>query len=362
MSSLQAMTTYSVSKTNDESVSEMGDEASAVRAVKAMGVVHDRYGQPDEVLYTEQIEVGPVGPDEVLLEVEAASLNPLDWHFTTGTPLMLRVMAGFRAPKSRVRGRDVAGRVIAVGNEVTNLSVGDLVFGGVDGSFAEYATAKPHNLAVVPDGCSAEEAAAVPIAAATALQAIDDHAPVKPGQRVLVNGAAGGVGTMAVQIAVARGAEVVGVCSAKNVGMIKRLGASQVIDYTSADSLAAARAAGPFEVIIDGVGNWSTRELKSLLTESGAVVAFSGPKKNPLVGPFLSMIRKQLAFRFGSQSYAQFTATLKDSMDPIAALLASGDLRPEIHRTISLDEVPAALAELGEGHTPSKVVVQIAAD
>jgi len=356
------MTTYSVSKTNDEGVSEMSNETTASSAVKAMAVVHDRYGQPDEVLYTEEIEVESAGPDEVLLEVQAASLNPLDWHFTTGTPLMLRMMAGFRTPKSRARGRDVAGRVIAIGNDVTDLSVGDLVFGGVDGSFAEYATAKPHNLALVPDGCSVERAAAAPIAAATALQAIDDHAQVKPGQRVLVNGAAGGVGTMAVQIAVARGAEVVGVCSTKNVEMTERLGASLVIDYTSTDSLAAARAAGPFDVIIDGVGNWSTRDLKSLLTDAGAVVAFAGPKKNPLVGPFVSMIRKQLAFRFGSQSYAQFTATLKDSMDPIAVLLASGDLRPEIHRTISLDEVPAVLAELGEGHTPSKVVVQIAAD
>jgi len=203
---------------------------------------------------------------------------------------------------------------------------------------------------------------ALPIAASTAVQAVDDHDAAEAGQRVLINGAAGGVGTMAVQVAVARGAEVTAVCSTKNVDMVRRLGATTVIDYTAVDVLDAARHGAPFDVILDGVGNWSTRQLTSLLAPTGAVVAWSGPKKNPLVGPFASMLRKRIAFAFGGRRYVQFTATLKDAMDPIAALVASGDLVPEIHRTISLSDVPAALTELGEGHTPSKVVVQIAAD
>lgn len=339
-------------------------------ARRGRALVHDRYGQPDEVLRTEDIEVGPPGEGEVLIEVAASSVNPLDWHFTTGTPWMLHLVAGLRAPKERRRGADVAGRVAAVGVGVTELAVGDLVFGGANGAFGEYAITKPANLALKPAELTMNEAAALPIAAATAVQAIDDHAAIQPGQRVLINGAAGGVGTMAVQIAVARGAEVVGVCSTRNVEMVKRLGATTVIDYTATGNSAATTAGtvealvseGPFDVILDGVGNWTAKQLKSLLTDDGIVVAHSGPKDNWLLGPFSDMIRKGVAFKFGKGRFAQFTASMGGAMVPVVELVMSGQLRPEIDRTISLDEVPAALTELGKGHVPSKIVVEIAAD
>ena len=346
------MTAYNVSSAREP----------LVQLTSVAAVVHDRYGRPDEMLRVGSAEVGAPAAGEVLVEVVGSSLNPLDWHFATGTPWMLRLVGGLRSPKQRVRGRDLAGRVRAVGAGVDEFAVGDLVFGGADGAFAELAIARPHNLAHVPDGCSLLAAAALPIAAATALQAVDQHAGIEAGQRVLINGAAGGVGTMAVQIAVTRGAEVTAICSGRNVEMVRRLGAATVIDYTSTDALAGARAAGPFDVVLDGVGNWSSRHLKSLLTPTGVVVAWSGPKRNPLLGPFPSMLRTQVAFAIGQRRFVHFTAAMKDAMAPIAALVASGELVPEVGRTIGLDDVPAALTELGAGHTPSKVVVRIGAE
>ena len=319
-------------------------------------VVHDRYGPPD-VLTVRTIDVPPPGPGEVLLRVAAASVNPLDWHFLTGTPYLLRLMAGLRRPKQPVRGADVAGVVAEVGSGVAELAVGDRVFGAARGSFAEYATASVKHLARIPDELDDGEAAAMPIAAITALQALRDQAGVRPGQKVLVNGAAGGVGTFAIQLAVAMGAEVTGVCSGRNVEMVASLGAARVVDYTSEDWVDGTQ----YDAIIDNVGNRTLGECRRSLTPSGVLVMVSGPKDNPWLDPFRRLVAGKLVFAFGSQRFAQFTAS--ETGDELRALLEyaeRGALRSVIDRHVALDEVPDALQHLGTGHARAKIVVDVA--
>jgi NADPH:quinone reductase-like Zn-dependent oxidoreductase len=314
-----------------------------------------RYGGP-EVLAMEELPVPTPGPGEVLVRVEASSLNALDWHLLTGTPYLMRLMFGMRRPSRFVRGADLAGVVVAVGSGVERLRVGDAVFGEADGGgCGEFTATKEANLAAIPDGVSFEHAAATPVAGLTAVQGLRTHARVQPGERVLINGAAGGVGTMAVQIAKALGAHVTAVCSTRNVEMVRALGADEVIDYTRDDVVVG----GPrFDVMLDNVGNRRPTECRSVLVGGGRYVAVSGPKANRWIDPIPHLLRAWATFLRADASFHQFTAAANvDDLTFLGELLASGRLVPAIDRVIGLDGVADAIAEIGTGHARSKIVV-----
>ena len=246
--------------------------------MKAM--VYERYGQP-EVLELREIDPPPLTDDGVLVHVRAASVNPFDWHMLTGTPYLARLQAGLRKPKSQVLGVDFAGTVEAVGKDVTAFQPGDDVYGGKGGAFGEYVCVRK-SVAHKPANLSFEEAAAVPMAAITALQALRDKGRVQAGQKVLVNGASGGVGTFAVQLAKSFGAEVTGVCSTRNVETVRSLGADHVIDYTNEDF---TRSGGSFDVLVDVAGNHSWSEVKRVLSENATMIVVGGRKTNRWIGP-----------------------------------------------------------------------------
>lgn len=314
-----------------------------------------RYGGP-EVLAIEELPVPTPAAGEVLVEVRASSLNALDWHFLTGTPYFMRLLSGLRRPKRIVRGADVAGVVVAVGEGVTGVTLGDAVFGeGAGGGCGQFLTTKESNLVTVPDGVSFEAAGATPVAGLTALQGLRTHGDVQPGEAVLVNGAAGGVGTMAVQIAHALGARVTAVCSTRNVDMVRALGADEVLDYTSDDYVAGGAR---FDVVLDNVGNRTPKENRSVMRPGGRYVAVSGPKANRWVDPLPYLMRSKLAFTRADASFHQFTAgSDRDDLRFLGELLASGRLVPQIDRVVGLDGVADALAEIGSGHARAKIVV-----
>ena len=264
------------------------ESTTARRLATTMTAVTARaYGGP-EVLAIEELPVPTPAAGELLVEVRASSLNALDWHFLTGTPYVARSMFGLRRPKRFVRGADLAGVVVAVGGGVTRFRVGDSVFGeGPGGGCGQYLTVKEANVVAIPEGVSFEAAAASPVAGLTALQGLRAHGAVEPGDRVLINGAAGGVGTMAVQIAKALGAHVTAVCSTRNVDMVRSLGADEVLDYTRDDFVAGGAR---FDVMLDNVGNRHPTECRSVLVEGGRYVAVSGPKANRWVDPLPYMV------------------------------------------------------------------------
>jgi NADPH:quinone reductase-like Zn-dependent oxidoreductase len=313
------------------------------------------YGGP-EVLAIEQLPVPSPKAGEVLVEVRASSLNALDWHFLTGTPYLMRLLFGLRRPKRIVRGADVAGVVVAIGADVTGRRVGDAVFGeATGGGCGQYLTVSEANVVAVPEGVSYEAAAATPVAGLTALQGLRTHGAVQPADRVLINGAGGGVGTMAVQIAKALGAHVTAVCSARNVEMVRSLGADAVIDYTTDDF---ATGGARFDVVLDNVGNRHPSEVRSVVAAGGRYVAVSGPKANRWVDPLPHLARTRLAFVRSAASFHQFTAAANaDDLTYLGELLASGRLVPEIERVVRLDGVADALAEIGSRHTRAKIVV-----
>ncbi|MEM9466791.1 MAG: NAD(P)-dependent alcohol dehydrogenase [Actinomycetota bacterium] len=318
-------------------------------------VVHRTYGTGAT---TERTELGvPVAAaGEVLLEVKAASLNALDWHFLTGTPYVLRLQNGVRRPKRTVPGADVAGRVVAVGPDVADVAVGDEVFGeGSGGGCAPYAVIKTTGIVPKPIGVTFNDAAATPVAGLTALQGLRTHADVQPGDHVLINGAAGGVGTFAVQIAKALGAEVTAVCSGRNVEMVRSLGADTVVDYETEDvTVGGAR----FDVMLDNVGNHSPAQVLSMLKPDARFVAVSGPKEGKWLGPIAHVLRTWLAFRRAQPSFHQFVAEARhDDLTTLGEWLADGTIIPQIDRVIGLDEVAAALDEIGTGHTRAKILV-----
>jgi NADPH:quinone reductase-like Zn-dependent oxidoreductase len=313
------------------------------------------YGGPD-VLATEELAVPSPQAGEVLIEVRAASLNALDWHFLTGTPYLMRLLFGLRRPKRFIRGADVAGVVVAVGADVTRLGVGDSVFGEAPGGgCADYVAVNEEHLVPIPQGVSFEAAAATPVAGLTALQGLRTHGDLQPGDRVLINGAAGGVGTMAVQIAKSLGAHVTAVCSTRNVDMVRSLGADEVIDYTIDDFVAGGAR---FEVVLDNVGNRHPREMRSVLVGGGRYVPISGPKANRWVDPLPFMARSWLAFLRADASFHQFTAAANVAdLTDLGEMLASGHLVPEIDRVVGLDGVADGLTEIGSRHTRAKIVV-----
>ena len=291
------------------------------------------------------------------MQVAATSLNALDWHYLTGTPYFLRIVAGVRRPKRTIPGADIAGTVVATGPGVSEPSVGDAVFGEGDGGggCAAFVAVPADRLVPKPPAVSFESAAATPVAALTALQGLVTHGALQPGERVLINGAAGGVGTFAVQLASALGAEVTAVCSTRNVDMVRSLGAEEVIDYTRDD---VVDGGARFDVVFDNVGNRTPPELMTLLRPSARYVVITGPKTNRWLGPVPQLARARWAFRRADASFHQFIESMdRDDLTYLGELLATGRITPAIDRVIGLDGVAAGLAELGTGHTRAKIVV-----
>ncbi|WP_367281748.1 NAD(P)-dependent alcohol dehydrogenase [Ilumatobacter sp.] len=318
-------------------------------------ITQRRYGGT-EALELREVERPEPGPDQVLVKMRAASVNPLDWYFMTGVPFVLRFQAGLRTPKRTTPGADLAGIVEAVGSDVTRFRPGDDVFGETSGgALAEYVVADEDDLVVKPPSLTFEQAAAVPVAGFTALQGLRDHAKVEPGQHVLVNGAAGGVGTFAVQIGKQLGAEVTGVCSTGNVEMVRSLGADHVVDYT-ADDFASGEV--QYDVLFDCAGNRSARECKRALKQSGTYVAVGAPRGGGLLGPLKPLVGKMVAFTLAKQRLAFFTATpAVDDLEHLTELLDAGRIRPVIDRTYALDDAIEAIGYWSGGHARGKVVV-----
>jgi NADPH:quinone reductase-like Zn-dependent oxidoreductase len=321
-------------------------------------IVYHNYGSPD-VLQCVEIEKPTVGDDEVLIEVRAASVNPLDWHFVRGTPYFLRMMAGLRKPKIIRLGADVAGRVEAVGRNVTQFKPGDEVFGTTRGAFAEYVRADERRLALKPAHLTFEQAAAVPVAGLTALQGLRDKGRIQPGQKVLINGAAGGVGTFAVQIAKSFGADVTGVCSTRNVDMVRSIGADHVIDYTKEDF---AQSGQRYDLIFDNVGNRSFSDCRRVMVTKGILVSNGGGslKENEgrWLGPITGSIAALALTPFVSQKIVTFLASItKDNLGVLKELMEARKVTPVIDRCYTLSEVPEAIRYLEEGHARGKVVI-----
>jgi NADPH:quinone reductase-like Zn-dependent oxidoreductase len=316
--------------------------------MKAM-VYHD-YGSPDK-LELQELDMPVVKDDEVLVKVHAASVNALDWHFLTGSPFLARIMAGgLLKPKQTILGVDLAGRVEAVGASVTRFQPGDEVFGGcgTGGAFAEYACAAKADIQPKPDNVTFKEAAAAGAAAHTALQGLRDGGQIKAGQNVLINGASGGVGTFAVQIAKAFGATVTGVCSTGNLDLVRSIGADQVIDYTQEDFTQGEQR---YDLIFDVAAKLSFSDCKRALATQGIYVTTKFSPALLLRGLWASMTGDQkLVSRLAKPPNERDWARMKE-------LLESGQVRPVIDRRYSLDEVPEALRYMGEGHARGKVVI-----
>jgi NADPH:quinone reductase-like Zn-dependent oxidoreductase len=318
-------------------------------------IVQGRYGAAD-ALELRDIDRPIVKDDEVLVRVHAAGINPYDWHWMTGLPYVARPVFGLRKPKRRLRGWDVAGRVEAVGTSLTQLQVGDEVFGWSDGAFAEYVCAEARQFVQKPANVTLEQAAAVPMGALTALQALRDHGNVQPGQRVLVNGASGGVGTFAVQIAKSLGAEVTGVCSTRNVDLVRSIGADHVIDYTREDF---TRTGERYDVILDNVGNRSLSGYRRALTAKGMLVPNSG-LGGRWIGPVGRLLKARVRSMFVSQRVATFTAEgNRDDLLALKELIEAGKVTPVIDRTYPLAETADAFRYLEKGHTRGKVVITV---
>ncbi len=320
-------------------------------------IFQDTYGSAD-VLELRDIERPEIDDDEVLVRVHAAGVDPGVWHLMTGLPYLIRIAGyGFRAPKSPVRGTDLAGRVEAVGKDVTQFHVGDEVFGTSDGTFAEYVSAKANKLAPKPANLSFEQAAAVPTSALTALQGLRDHGEAQPGQRVLIIGASGGIGTFAVQLAKAFGAEVTGVCSTSKVDMVRSLGADHVIDYVRDD---LAKVAQRYDLILDMAGNRPLSMLRRALTLEGTLVIIGGEEGGRWLGGTDRQIRALLLSRFVRQRLRTFVA--KESGEDLLVLkdlIESGKVTPVIDRSYELSEARDAIRYLDEGHARGKLVLTV---
>jgi NADPH:quinone reductase-like Zn-dependent oxidoreductase len=319
--------------------------------------VRDRYGQPD-VVEVREIDKPDVTDDEVLVRVRAASVNPADWYTVTGTPYVGRAQMGLLKPKSDRLGTDFAGQVEAVGKNVTQLRPGDEVFGGKNGSLAEYVCVREDRAVVAkPADVTFEQAAAVPVAALTALQGLRDKGRIQPGQEVLINGASGGVGTFAVQIAKALGAEVTGVCSTRNVDLVRSIGADHVIDYTQEDFTRNGRR---YDLMLDIAGSRPWSECRRVLNPQATLVMIGAPKGNRLFGPLSHVVKMRLASLRGSQKAVLFIAKFnKPDMAVLQELLEAGNMTPVVDRRYELSEIADAFRYMGEGHAQGKIVLTV---
>ncbi len=320
-------------------------------------VVQDSYGDAD-VLRSEEIAIPGIADREVLVRVVAAGLDRGTWHLMTGRPYLMRVIGfGFRRPKNRVAGIDMAGTVVAVGPAVTRFAVGDEVFGIGRGTFAEYTAADEDKIARKPAGLTFEQAAVVPVSAMTALQAVTDIGRVQAGQRVLILGASGGVGSYAVQLAKAAGAEVTGVCSTAKLDFVGSLGADHVLDYTRDDFADGSRA---YDLILDIAGNNSLTRLRRALARTGSVVIVGGESKGNLTGGVGRQLRAALLSPFVSQRLTMCAAKERGSdLERLTAFIDAGTVTPRIDRSYPLDQVPQAMGHLEAGRVRGKVAVII---
>jgi NADPH:quinone reductase-like Zn-dependent oxidoreductase len=319
--------------------------------------VHRCYGPPD-VVKLEQLPKPTPGDNGVLVKVRAASVNPLDWHSIRGNPYIMRMQTGIGRPEDVLLGVDFAGTVEAVGKSVTRFKPGDEVFGGRDGALDEYVVVREQGaLALKPANMTFAQAAAVPVAALTALQALRDQGKVQPGQKILINGASGGVGTFAVQIARSYGADVTGVASTRNVELVQSLGANHVVDYTRADYTKGPQR---YDLIIDLVGNRSVQENRRVLKSDGTYVGIGGGgvEDGGFLGPLIGALKVAIVSKFVSQKLEFFLADLnKDDLALLANLMQSGKVTPVIDRSYKLSEVVAAVRYLEQGHARGKVII-----
>ena len=322
-------------------------------------IVYRNFGSPD-ILRCEELEKPCPGDDEVLIKVRAASINPLDWKIMKGGPFLLRLLLGLGKPKTKRPGVDVAGEVEAVGKNVHHLKPGDRVFGTCIGAFAEYAISKSaigmkSALVIKPENLTFEQAASAPVAALTALQGLRDKAGIQPGHQVLVNGAAGGVGTFAVQIAKAFGATVTGVCSTRNVEMVRSIGADQVIDYTQEDF---TQGEALYDIILDCVGNHSFSTCRRVLNPKGILVGVGGPSDVPLSRLLAGLIGALVQSLFVSQKMTFFIARVnQQDLTTVRELMAAGQVKPVIDRRYRFSEAREAFQYMEAGHARGKVIL-----
>ena len=335
--------------------------------VTMKAVVCEKYGPPD-VLQLQEIDKPAVNDDDVLVRVRAASVNPYDWHCMTGLPYVMRVLTGLLRPKASGLGADLAGVVEAVGKDVTRFSPGDEVFGEVDGevpghpmlepgAFAEYVCVSEDSVVQKPSSLTFEQAGAVGMAGMTALIAMREQGQVQRGQKVLINGASGGVGTFAVQIAKAFGAEVTGVCSTRNVDMVRSLGADHVVDYTCEDF---TRSGQRYDLMLDNVGNRSLSECRRVLSPKAVYLSSFGSPERRWFGPMVELLKMSARSPFVSQTMASLTVKrTRERLLALKDLIEAGKITPVIDRTHPLSEVPDAMRYLEEGHARGKVVIAV---
>lgn len=322
-------------------------------------IVYRNFGSPD-VLECLDIEKPTPADGEVLIKVRAASVNPLDWKMMKGGPFILRLLLGLGKPKMKRPGVDVAGEVEAVGKNVTQLKPGDKVFGTCTGAFAEYAVSKSASglksaLVIKPDNLTYEQAASAPVAALTALQGLRDKARIQPGDKVLVNGAAGGGGTFAVQIAKSFGAIVTGVCSTRNVDMVRSIGADQVIDYTQQDFTKSGQC---YDIVLDCVGNHAFSEWTRVLNPKGIFVGVGAPPDVPLSRLLVGLIGALVRSMFVSQKIAIFIARVnQQDLTAVSELMAAGKVTPVIDKRYRLSEAREAFQYMETGHARGKVTI-----
>jgi len=327
-------------------------KAAPGRTMKA--IVRHEYGPP-EVLELQETDTPTITDDEILVRVHSSSVNPMEWHLMTGKPIIARMSSGLRKPKNHGLGADLAGVVAAVGKNVTEFKPGDEVFGEGRAVYAEYVSVSEDSVALKPKNLTFDQAGTVAIAAFTALQGLRDKGKLKPGDKVLVNGASGGVGTYAVQIAKAMGAEVTAVCSSRNVDMVRSIGADRVIDYTSEDFVKGGER---YDVFLDTVGKRSVLTSRSVLAAEGIYIGVGGPKST--VGLLSRMVWMMIVSLAGKRKMGVMLARFnKEDLMTLRGLLESGEVTPVIDRHYSLSEVPDALRYQGEGHAQGKTVITI---
>jgi len=326
-------------------------------AIRMKAIVHRQYGSPD-VLKLEDVAKPTPARNELLIKVRAASVNPLDWHYMRGKPYVMRMQAGMGRPKFTRLGVDFSGTVEAVGQEVKLFKVGDEIFGAADGALAEYVTSTEAGLALKPTNVTFQQAASVPIAGITALQGLRDKGRIQPGQKVLINGASGGVGTFAVQIAKSLGAEVTGVCSTGNVELVRSIGADHVIDYTKEDYTKGTQR---YDLIFDTIGNHSLSDHRRVLDPHGIFVIVRATSNDPWIGPLARFLEGYAISPFVSQRFVGFIADANktDDLNTLRDLMQAGMLRPVIDRQYSLSEVPVAIRYLEKGHARGKLVISL---
>jgi NADPH:quinone reductase-like Zn-dependent oxidoreductase len=319
-------------------------------------IVYHQYGSPD-VLQLQEIDKPAVRNDGVLVRIRAAAANPYDWHFMRGEPYFMRLFIGLRTPKAHGLGVDFAGQVEAVGKNVTQFHPGDEVFGMCKGAFAEYLCTPENQLALKPTNLTFEQTAAVPLAALTALQGLRDTGQLQPEQKVLIIGASGGVGTFAVQIAKEFGAHVTGVCSTRNLELVRSLGANHVIDYTQEDFTQSGQQ---YDVIFQLAGTHSPSHCRRALTHKGRLVLSSGDSDGRWIGPVDRLIKAAVLSPFVSQKLGMLnTKRSRKDLQYLTELIEAGKVTTVIDRTHSLGEVPKALRYLEQGHARGKVVITV---